>query len=102
MSNTGKSSGKSSSTSTGAHKKRAPQNKRKKTARLERVARPAPAVESPSARRKRTALKARVDGFVDRREFHSRMVEIFYLADTDKDGYLTRVELVVIEETPSL
>lgn len=57
MSNTGKSSGKSSSTSTGAHKKRAPQNKRKKTARLERVARTAPAVESPGARRKRTAVK---------------------------------------------
>ena len=49
MSNTGKSTG---------QKKRAPHNKRRKTAKLERVAQPAAAVEaSPGARRKRTALR---------------------------------------------
>ncbi len=34
------------------------------------------------------------DGFVDREEFHLRMVEIFFHGDRDKDGYMTREELV--------
>ncbi len=33
------------------------------------------------------------DGQIDRREFHMRMVEVFYHADTDKTGFLTAAEL---------
>jgi Ca2+-binding EF-hand superfamily protein len=33
------------------------------------------------------------DGYVDRREFHVRIVEIFFHADSDKDGYMTWTEL---------
>jgi Ca2+-binding EF-hand superfamily protein len=33
------------------------------------------------------------DGYVDRREFHVRIVEIFFHADSDKDGYMTWKEL---------
>jgi Ca2+-binding EF-hand superfamily protein len=29
------------------------------------------------------------DGSIDRGEFHLRIVEVFYFADTDKDGYLS-------------
>ena len=41
------------------------------------------------------------DGRIDRQEFHERVVEIFYHGDRDKDGYLTKDELiaaVVFEE----
>jgi len=41
------------------------------------------------------------DGQIDRREFHLRMVEVFYHADTDKTGFLTPEELnraTVVEE----
>jgi Ca2+-binding EF-hand superfamily protein len=34
------------------------------------------------------------DGRIDREEFHHRVVEIFYFADVDKDGYLTREEVI--------
>lgn len=33
------------------------------------------------------------DGYIDRREFHLRMVEVFYHADTDKTGFLTPQQL---------
>jgi Ca2+-binding EF-hand superfamily protein len=33
------------------------------------------------------------DGYVDRREFHVRIVEIFFHADGDKDGYMAWEEL---------
>jgi hypothetical protein len=33
------------------------------------------------------------DGGVDRAEFHARMVEIFFFADRDRDGFLTWQEL---------
>ena len=33
------------------------------------------------------------DGYVDREEFHLRMVEIFFHGDRDKDGYMTHAEL---------
>ncbi|MEN8182866.1 MAG: EF-hand domain-containing protein [Myxococcota bacterium] len=33
------------------------------------------------------------DGFVDRREFHVRIVEVFFFADGDRDGYMTWAEL---------
>jgi hypothetical protein len=33
------------------------------------------------------------DGYVDRREYHVRIVEVFFHADTDKDGYMTWTEL---------
>ena len=41
------------------------------------------------------------DGQIDRREFHLRMVEVFFHADTDKDGFMKPEELnqaTVIEE----
>jgi len=41
------------------------------------------------------------DGQIDRREFHLRMVEVFFHADTDKDGFMEVEELnraTVIEE----
>jgi Ca2+-binding EF-hand superfamily protein len=41
------------------------------------------------------------DGQIDRREFHLRMVEVFFHADTDKTGFLKPEELnkaTVIEE----
>jgi Ca2+-binding EF-hand superfamily protein len=41
------------------------------------------------------------DGQVDRREFHLRMVEVFFHADTDKDGFMKPEELnraTLIEE----
>ncbi len=33
------------------------------------------------------------DSYVDREEFHLRMVEIFFHGDEDKDGYMTRAEV---------
>jgi Ca2+-binding EF-hand superfamily protein len=33
------------------------------------------------------------DGMVDREEFHQRMVEVFFHADRDKDGFMTFEEL---------
>jgi len=33
------------------------------------------------------------DGQIDRREFHLRLVEVFYHADTDKSGFLTPEQL---------
>ena len=38
------------------------------------------------------------DGKIDREEFHIRMVEIFYLSDADRDGFLVLVELQKIDE----
>jgi Ca2+-binding EF-hand superfamily protein len=38
------------------------------------------------------------DGRVDRNEFYVRMVEIFYRADSNKDGVLVLVELQKIDE----
>jgi Ca2+-binding EF-hand superfamily protein len=38
------------------------------------------------------------DGKIDREEFHVRMVEIFYLSDADRDGFLILVELQKIDE----
>jgi len=41
------------------------------------------------------------DGQIDRREFHLRMVEVFFHADTDKGGFLKPEELdqaTVLEE----
>ena len=32
------------------------------------------------------------DGFVDREEFHHRVVEVFYLNDANRDGYLSAEE----------
>jgi Ca2+-binding EF-hand superfamily protein len=40
------------------------------------------------------------DGSVDRGEFHARMVEIFFFADTDRDGYITWAELEKAVEFP--
>jgi len=34
------------------------------------------------------------DGVVDHAEFHARIVEVFYSADVDKDGYLDATEIV--------
>ncbi|MFP8882112.1 MAG: hypothetical protein AAEJ52_07765 [Myxococcota bacterium] len=34
------------------------------------------------------------DGGIDHSEFHSRMVEVFYFADGDRDGYLVGIEIV--------
>ena len=33
------------------------------------------------------------DGYIDHEEFHERMVEIFYFADVNKDGFLDPAEL---------
>jgi Ca2+-binding EF-hand superfamily protein len=38
------------------------------------------------------------DGEIDREEFHHRMVEIYYFADTDKDGLVAHGELKVFDE----
>jgi Ca2+-binding EF-hand superfamily protein len=38
------------------------------------------------------------DGAIDRGEFHVRMVEIFYHADSDRDGLLVLIELQRIGE----
>lgn len=36
------------------------------------------------------------NGTVDRQEYRRRMVEVFYFADTNKDGMVTMEELVVV------
>ena len=44
----------------------------------------------------RTAFKeadSNGDGTIDRWEFYNRIVEVFYHADADKDGYLSREEI---------
>ena len=33
------------------------------------------------------------DGIVDLQEFHQRVVDVFYLVDSDKDGFLSPAEL---------
>jgi Ca2+-binding EF-hand superfamily protein len=38
------------------------------------------------------------DGELDRAEFHDRMVQIFYFADTDKDGFVVVGEFKVFDE----
>jgi Ca2+-binding EF-hand superfamily protein len=40
------------------------------------------------------------DGRIDREEFHHRVVEIFYFGDVDKDGYLSREELIAAVAFP--
>ena len=47
---------------------------------------PAP-THDPKAAHARADLNG--DGQIDRREFHLRMVEVFYHSDADKSGYLT-------------
>lgn len=44
-------------------------------------------------RRAHAEADANDDGGVDRAEFHSRMVEIFFFADSDRDGFMTWPEL---------
>ena len=41
------------------------------------------------------------DGYIDREEFHQRMVEVFFHGDRDKDGYMSYEEIdraVVVTE----
>ena len=38
------------------------------------------------------------NGEVDRREFHDRIEEIFYFADSDRDGLVSRGQLKVFDE----
>jgi len=38
------------------------------------------------------------DGFIDRGEFHQRMVELFYFADGDRDGRLVPAELPRVDK----
>ncbi len=38
------------------------------------------------------------DGELDREEFHHRMVQIFYLADTDRDGFVIVGQLKAFDE----
>jgi len=38
------------------------------------------------------------DGEIDREEFHRRMVHIFYFADVDRDGFVSRGQLMVFDE----
>ncbi len=59
---------------------------------------PAPA-HDPKAAHAQADLNG--DGQIDRREFHLRMVEVFYHADVDKTGFLKPEELnkaTVLEE----
>ena len=39
------------------------------------------------------------DGEIDREEFEQRMIQIFYFADVDKDGFVTIGQLVVFDES---
>lgn len=50
------------------------------------------------AREAHAAADTNKDGSVDRREFHVRMVEVFYHSDTNKDGVLDMAELQAIQE----
>ena len=54
----------------------------------------ADAPQAPDPRAAFAETDANRDGRIDREEFHHRMVEIFFHGDTDKDGYMTREELV--------
>jgi Ca2+-binding EF-hand superfamily protein len=38
------------------------------------------------------------DGFIDRGEFHQRMVELFFFADGDRDGRLVPAELPRVDK----
>ena len=53
--------------------------------------------EDPAPRHDPKAAHAKADlngdGYIDRREFHLRMVEVFYQADVDKTGFLAPEEL---------
>jgi Ca2+-binding EF-hand superfamily protein len=40
------------------------------------------------------------DGSVDRGEFHARMVDVFFFGDTDRDGYITWIELERVVQFP--
>jgi Ca2+-binding EF-hand superfamily protein len=51
-----------------------------------------------NAREAHAEVDANGDGMVDRNEFYRRMMEIFYHADGDKNGYLSRVEIEEIQE----
>lgn len=50
------------------------------------------------ARESHSLVDVNKNGYVDRGEFHVRMVEVFYHADADKDGLLVLVELQSIHE----
>ena len=56
------------------------------------LAKDAPPTHDPRAAFSQTDLNH--DGRIDREEFHHRVVEIFFHGDGDKDGYMTRDELV--------
>jgi len=53
-----------------------------------------PAAKSQDPRAAFAETDENKDGRIDREEFHHRVVEIFYFADVDKDGYLSREELI--------
>ncbi len=38
------------------------------------------------------------DGRIDHEEFHHRIVQVFYFADTDRDGYVTNGQLKTFDE----
>jgi Ca2+-binding EF-hand superfamily protein len=60
------------------------------------VAAPAAAEEKAPAHDPRKAhaeTDTNGDGSVDRAEFHARMVEVFFFADGDRDGFITWIEL---------
>lgn len=40
------------------------------------------------------------DAFVDRAEFHARMVDLFFLSDADRDGFLELAEYAVTGANP--
>lgn len=62
------------------------------------LAKDAPPTHDPRAAFAETDLNH--DNRIDREEFHHRVVEIFFHGDGDKDGYMTREELVAAVAFP--
>jgi len=58
-----------------------------------RAGQPAPASEPPDPRAAFAETDTNHDGTVDHEEFHERQVEVFYMADVDKNGVLDAAEL---------
>jgi Ca2+-binding EF-hand superfamily protein len=60
-----------------------------------------PSLASDDARTAHAETDENHDGNIDREEFHHRQVDVFYHADTDKDGSLSEAEFAKLDsKTP--
>jgi len=58
----------------------------------------APEADANDPRAAHAATDENHDGEIDREEFHHRIVQVFYFADADRDGFASNGQLKVFDE----